>query len=158
MNQILITLPILIFLVGLVLLILINKKGGQMGILMGDRIYSDTDGQPGEVLYSKTLKLVGKPDYLIKENGQIFPVEIKTGRTPNYPYQNHTMQLMAYCLLVEENYNVTPKGGYLKYPNKEFKIAYTQEAKRSLRLLVEEILKRKQTGQELFCDHPEHNE
>jgi CRISPR-associated exonuclease Cas4 len=141
----------------LVFLLFITKEGRKFGILKGNKIYSDTENKPGEVLYSKSLKLFGKPDYLISEKGVIYPVEVKTGRTPNSPYLNHTMQLMAYCLLVEENFGIKPPGGFLKYPNKEFKIAYTKEAKESVKLAVNEILKFKQSGEELICNHREHN-
>jgi CRISPR-associated exonuclease Cas4 len=142
---------------GLVILLFVTKDGQKFGILKSKVVYSDTEGQPGEVLFSKTLNLVGKPDYLIKENGLIFPVEIKTGKTPSSPYLNHTLQLMAYCLLVEENFGIKPVGGYLKYPEKEFKIAYTNEAKESVKLAVNEILRFKESGEELTCNHQQHN-
>src|SRR5688572_13440327 len=92
----------ILFVLGILLLLFISKKRSDFGILNSTKIYSDTDKNPGETLYSKTINLVGKPDYLIKEDGMIIPVEIKTGKTPKTPYLNHTMQLMAYCLLVEE--------------------------------------------------------
>ena len=94
------------------------------GILSKKKIYTDTENNPGEILYSKTLSLSGKPDYLIKESGMVFPVEVKTGHTPNSPYVNHTMQLMAYCLLVEENYGIRPTGGFLKYPGYELSLIH----------------------------------
>jgi CRISPR-associated exonuclease Cas4 len=153
----LVIISVALFIFGLLLLYLISRQNRKFGVLTGDKIYVDTDQKPGEILYSKTLNLAGKPDYLIKEGDHIFPVELKTGKTPRYPYQNHTMQLMAYCLLVEENFNVRPAGGYIKYPGKEFKIAYTEEAKKSLQSLVSEILEKKKTGEELLCDHFEHN-
>jgi CRISPR-associated exonuclease Cas4 len=123
---------------------------------MGERIYSDSEASPGEVLYSQVLPLVGKPDYIIKEGAAYIPIEVKTGKTPSEPYTSHTMQLMAYCFLIEENYNVTPPGGYIKYPDKEFRIAYTEEAKKSLKYLVKEIMIVKKSGEELHCNHKEH--
>lgn len=141
--------------VALFLIWLVQAKG--FGVLNKNRIYSDSDNKPGEILYSKTLSLSGKPDYLIKENNMVFPVEVKTGHTPNEPYLNHTMQLMAYCLLVEENYGTRPPGGYLKYPGREFKIAYTDEARDSIKELVGEMLLLKHSGRELKCNHPQHN-
>jgi len=132
-----------------------QQKG--IGILKGSKVYSDSEGKPGEVLFSKTLALSGKPDYLIRENGLIIPVEVKSGRTPEEPYQNHEMQLMAYCLLVEENYGIRPPGGYIKYPHKEFKVAYTDEAKNAIKDLVGEMLLLKHSGKEPKCNHPDHN-
>ena len=33
-------------------------------------------------LYDQALDLTGKPDYLVQQNGQIIPVEVKSGRRP----------------------------------------------------------------------------
>jgi CRISPR-associated exonuclease Cas4 len=148
----------LIFLIGLIFLWFINKKEKSYGSLMGDRVYSDSDKNPGKVLYSQVLPLIGKPDYIIKEGNTYIPVEVKTGKTPSEPYESHTMQLMAYCFLIEENYNITPPGGYIKYPDKEFKIAYTQEAKKSLKYLVKEVMIVKESREELHCKHKNHYE
>mgnify|MGYP001560076946 CR=1 FL=1 len=131
------------------------QKG--FGILKKDRIYADTENKPGEILFSKTLALSGKPDYLIRDGKTVIPVEVKSGRTPNEPYQNHEMQLMAYCFLVEENYGIRPPGGYIKYPHKEFKVAYTDEAKNAVKELVGEMLLLKHSGKEPKCNHPNHN-
>lgn len=143
--------------IGIALLIILGKQEKKFGILNAERVYSDTESSPGETLFAKTTNLVGKPDYLIKENGQIIPVEVKTGKTPAEPYQNHVMQLMAYCLLVEENYGAPPPGGYLKYPDKEFKIKYTDQAREAVKDFVEEILTKIESNEEPHCSHPEHN-
>lgn len=108
-------------------------------------------------LYANSLNLYGKPDYILKEGATFIPIEVKTGRTPDSPYLNHTMQLMAYCLLVEENYNVRVPGGILRYPEKEFKLEYTDAAKNSLRKLVFEMTDAKIANIEPKCVHPEHN-
>lgn len=142
---------------GLLLLAFWYLQKQKFRILNGQIIYKDTNQTPGTVLFAKSIALSGKPDYLIKDQNMIFPVEIKTGRAPGEPYENHVMQLMAYCLLVEENYGVRPVGGFLKYPGKEFKIAYTDEARSSIRELVGEMLLLKHSGKELHCNHPEHN-
>lgn len=148
---------ILIFLLGLIMLWFIRDQNKKFGVLTGNRIYTDTETKPGGILYSKSVNLSGKPDYLIRENDMVFPVEVKSGKTPDMPYLNHTTQLMAYCLLVEENFGVRPVGGYLKYPNREFKIAYTDEARESIKKLVQEMWELKRNGQEFQCGHREHN-
>jgi CRISPR-associated exonuclease Cas4 len=147
----------LIILAGIALLFFMLRKKDSFGVLVGKRIYQDTQEKPGTLLYAKTIPLCGKPDYLMQEKNMIFPVEVKTGKTPSAPYLNHQMQLMAYCLLVEENFQVRPIGGYLRYPNKEFKIGFTKEAEASVRNLVSEMIMKKQSGEELFCKHTEHN-
>ncbi len=151
---------VIIAIIGLVIgvLLLLAAKFGKksLGILNSNQVYSDTASSPGKVLKSATLPLVGKPDYLIKENGLVIPVEIKTSQTPSEPHDSHVMQLMAYCYLVEEIYGIRPPGGYIKYPGKEFKIRYTDEAKIHLRNLVAQIIKAKQSGQEFHCNHKTH--
>ena len=66
------------------------------------------------------------------------------------------MQLMAYCLLVEECYGIRPEGGYIRYPKKEFPIAYTDEARNAVIALVKELTLYKESGKEFTCHHPEH--
>lgn len=151
----LISLLIVIF--GILLLLFLWYKSRSFGILTNEKVYSDTEEHPGEVLTAKSIPLRGKPDYIMKEGEYFIPVEYKSGKTPTSPYLNHTMQLMAYCLLVEESYGIRPPGGVIKYPQKNFRIAYTDEAKRSLLELITEILEKKVSGEELFCKHPEHN-
>ncbi|MGI8961533.1 MAG: CRISPR-associated protein Cas4 [Bryobacteraceae bacterium] len=150
-----IVISFIVLLVGLVALSRLRAQQQRFGVLTNTRIYSDTAERPGKTLYAKSVNLVGKPDYLIEQNGVIIPVEVKTGRTPSTPYMNHTMQLLAYCLLVEENYK-RPPGGYLRYPDKEYQLAYTDEAKASVIALVREISELKRTNIEQHCKHSEH--
>ena len=150
-------LSIIILVLGILMLYLWFVQRKRFGILNQELTYSDSEQLPGEVLYSRKISLAGKPDYIIKQNGIYIPVEIKTGRTPRQPYENHTMQLMAYCFLVEEKYGVRPPGGYLKYPEKEFHIAFTDEAKEGITSIVKEILQRKKSNLEISCRHPQHS-
>lgn len=165
MIPVFIAISLLIICFTIIILWLLNLRKSKFGVLAGKRIYSDTEENPGVVLYSLTINLAGKPDYIIKESGGEIPVEVKTtSRIPSEPYQNHVMQLMSYCLLVEENYGKAPIGGYLRYldphnklPAKEFKIRYTDEARDGVISLVKEITELKISGEELYCTHPEHN-
>ena len=164
MISVFIAVTLLIICFGLIILWLMKWRENKFGVLSGKRIYSDTGQKPGEVLYSHTINLVGKPDYIIKDKSGYIPVEVKSGRTPGEPYENHVMQLMSYCFLVEENYDSAPIGGVLKYINpadkqtgKEFKLLYTPEARDGVISLVKEITELKISGEELFCSHPEHN-
>ncbi len=147
----------LLIILGVILLAVARLQQRQFGALKNDRVYQDTEAGHGQTLYSQTTNLVGRPDYIVKEHSQFIPVEIKTGKTPSYPYRNHIMQLTAYCLLVEENYNRKPAYGYIKYPEREFKVFYTPENKRLLERLVETITSCKISNTELHCNHPQHN-
>ena len=65
-----------------------RKEAGLPG---GRIIYTDTRGW-GKVekpLFYPALELTGKPDYLVEKNGQIIPVEVKSGRASEAPYDLH---------------------------------------------------------------------
>src|SRR5512134_4041829 len=110
------------------------------GLPGGRVIYTDTRGwgKLEKPLFYAALDLTGKPDYLIQQNGQIIPVEVKSGRAPEAPYDSHIYQLASYCLLVEKTYGKRPPYGIIHYNNRDFAIDYTQELESSLLdLLVE---------------------
>ena len=114
-----------------------RKEAGLPG---GRIIYTDTHGW-GKVespLFYSALELTGKPDYLVEQNGMIIPVEVKSGKAPEAPYDSHIYQLAAYCLLVEKTYHKRPTYGIINYENRDFAIDYTRQLEESLTdLLVE---------------------
>lgn len=106
-----------------------GKQRREAGLPGGRVIYSDTDGW-GKVerpLYYQPLKLTGKPDYLVRQNGIVIPVEVKSGRAPDSPYDSHIFQLASYCLLVEKTYGKRPPYGIIHYSDHDFAIDYTPE-------------------------------
>jgi len=108
-----------------------RKEAGLPG---GRIIYTDTRGW-GKVekpLFYPPMELTGKPDYLIQQNGKIIPVEVKSGRAPDAPYDSHIYQLAAYCLLVEKTYDTRPPYGIIHYENRDFAIDYTRELEEAL--------------------------
>jgi CRISPR/Cas system-associated exonuclease Cas4 (RecB family) len=60
------------------------------------------------------------------------------------------MQLAAYCHLIEMNYKIRPTHGVIKYPEKEFTIAYTDTIEQSLTQVVRDILMVKQSQYEEY--------
>lgn len=70
-------------------------------------------------MHSPRYGLAGTPDELrTSDRGHWVPVEIKSsvGPTRGAPvYASHRIQLLAYCLLVEEQYGVSPPYGILIY-------------------------------------------
>lgn len=136
-------LAFLSFAIGLLLLgIALYWWGGvqrrRAGLPAGEVVYSDTsEWQPvEEPLISRRYGLVGRPDYLVRvrEKGRActIPVEVKSRKRPSAPDQGHVLQLAAYCLLVEERFNLTPPYGLLRYADATLKIPFTE----SLRLDV----------------------
>jgi CRISPR-associated exonuclease Cas4 len=68
----------------------------------------------------------------VQQNGQIIPVEVKSGRAPAAPYDSHIYQLAAYCLLVEKTYKKRPPYGIIHYNDRDFAVDYTPELEASL--------------------------
>jgi CRISPR-associated exonuclease Cas4 len=128
-------LALFLILAALFLLWQANRQRKKAGLPGGRIVYSDT-GQWGKVekpLYDANLNLTGKPDYLVQQSdGQIIPVEVKTGRTPVYPYDSHIFQLAAYCLLVEKTYGKRPPYGIIHYPGRDFAVDYTARLESAL--------------------------
>ena len=118
-----------------------NRQRLSTGLPGGRVVYTDTRGW-GKVerpLFYQALGLTGKPDYLIEQNGQLIPVEVKSGRAPDAPYDSHIYQLASYCLLVEKTYGKRPPYGIIHYNNRDFAIDYTQELEAELLDLLTEM-------------------
>lgn len=118
-----------------------NRQQKAAGLPGGRVIYTDTRGW-GEVekpLFYAALGLTGKPDYLIEKDGQIIPVEVKSGRAPESPYDSHIFQLASYCLLVEKTYRKRPQYGIIHYENRDFAIEYTRELESALMELLADM-------------------
>ncbi len=149
--------PVLILffvLLAVLFFILAAREQEKTGLPGGKVVYSDTNmWQKVEIpLYHKDLKLAGKPDYLVQVENELIPIEVKTGRTPKAPYDSHIFQLAAYCLLVENEYGLRPSHGLIHYPDKDFKIDYTNELEASTLMLIREI-QSAQTKKEIHCSH-----
>lgn len=131
------------------------RRQKEAGLPGGRVIYTDTRawGAPLEKpLYDSKLGLTGKPDYLVEQKGQIIPIEVKSGRAPESPYDSHIFQLAAYCLLVDKTYGRRPPYGIIHYPSRTFAVDYTPEVESALLdLLVE--MRRDDTLVEVDCSH-----
>jgi CRISPR-associated exonuclease Cas4 len=116
-----------------------QRKGA--GLPGGRVIYTDTRawGPLEKPLFDADLGLTGKPDYLVEQDGRIIPVEVKSGRTPQAPYDAHIFQVAAYCLLVEEAYGKRPPYGILHYPQRDFAVDYTPGLESALLDLLAEM-------------------
>jgi CRISPR-associated exonuclease Cas4 len=111
-----------------------GRQQKEAGLPGGRVIYTDTHGwgRVEKPLFYASLQLTGKPDYLIEKNGQLIPVEVKSGRAPEAPYDSHIFQLASYCLLVEKTYGKRPPYGLIHYENRDFAIDYTPDLEAAL--------------------------
>ncbi len=127
-------LSVLLLIIAIVLLWQSSRQRSQAGLPGGRIIYTDTGGW-GELekpLYDHALGLTGKPDYLVEREGIIIPVEVKSGRTPEAPYDSHIFQVAAYCHLVQTTYGKRPPYGIIHYPKRDFAVDYTGELEAAL--------------------------
>ena len=139
-------LPLALFFIfiALVLFWLARAQQRQSGLPAGRVIYADTQGwlRLEKPLYSAALNLTGKPDYLVEQQGQLIPVEVKSSRRVTAPYTAHVNQLGAYCLLVESCYGRRPPYGILRYPDQTFAIDFTPELEARVHSMLQEMQSR----------------
>lgn len=110
------------------------------GVPRGDILASDTSGEErGKPLYSRRFRLTGTPDYLISTPDGIIPVEVKPTRTETEPRPSHLLQVLAYCLLIEETQASKPPYGLLKYSQSTFRVDYNDATRAHLLQVMEEM-------------------
>jgi CRISPR-associated exonuclease Cas4 len=130
-----------LFILALVLLWLSSRQRKQAGLPGGRVIYTDTRAwnEVEKALYDPQLALTGKPDYLVEQNGQIIPVEVKSGHAPAAPYDSHIFQLAAYCLLVQRTMGKRPPYGIIHYQGRDFAVDYSPELEAQLLDILAEM-------------------
>ncbi len=124
-----------------VLLWISRRMQQSTGLPSGRVIYSDSRGwQPVDApFFDSRLGLVGRPDYLVQTGEDIVPVEVKSGRTPREPYENHVYQLAAYCLLIHRTGTSRPAFGLLHYRQKNFKVDFSHELETAVLNLITQM-------------------
>jgi CRISPR-associated exonuclease Cas4 len=125
---------VLLIIIAIVLFWQSSQTQKAAGLPGGRVIYTDTRawGKVEKPLFDQNLGLTGKPDYLVEKNGRYIPVEVKSGRAPQAPYDSHIYQLASYCLLVEKTMGSRPPYGIIHYNDRDFAIDYTPELEATL--------------------------
>lgn len=103
--------------------------------------YSDTGAwkRQEKPLFSRRYLLTGKPDYMIEEGKKHIPVEVKLNRTDGQPRASDTLQLAAYCLLVEEYLGEAPPYGLLKYRDSIYRVEFTADLRAQVIQVLNEM-------------------
>lgn len=128
------------------------------GLPIGEVLYSDTGAEEvvEEPLLSRRYGLVGRPDYLLhtKIDGKniTIPVEVKSRKRPPVIFENHTMQLAVYCLLVEEKYGTTPPYGLLRYADATFEVPFSDKLRYQV-LQAADALRRARQAEDVAPQH-----
>jgi CRISPR-associated exonuclease Cas4 len=132
---------LLVLLLALILFFISASQRRAAGLPGGRVIYTDTRawGAVEKPFFDRDLGLTGKPDYLVEQNGRIIPVEVKTGRTPEAPYDSHIFQVAAYCYLVHKTTGKRPPHGIIHYPGRDFAVDYTSELENALLDLIADM-------------------
>jgi CRISPR-associated exonuclease Cas4 len=99
------------------------RKIREITNVKGRITYIGEGGEP-RTLRSEEFALAGRPDYILEVDGELVPVEVKTGRVPRGPLFSHIIQLAAYCLLLEQEGKVSY--GILRYGKVEHVIEFDQ--------------------------------
>lgn len=139
-------LAILLFIIACLLLWLAARQRKASGLPGGRIIYVDTSrwGAVEKPLYAAEIGLTGKPDYLVRQGNAIIPIEVKTSRSGNTPYDSHIYQLAAYCILVEKSFGYRPPYGILHYaegkdPGRTYAIDFTPALEMAVLETISEI-------------------
>jgi CRISPR-associated exonuclease Cas4 len=137
-------LSIFFLLVAIILFFVATRQKRQAGIPAGRVIYSDTShwGKMEKPLFDPHLRLTGKPDYLVEQGREVIPVEVKSGSSPQAPYDSHIYQMAAYCLLVQHEYGIRPNYGIIHYRNRTFAIDFTSTLEDSIKATIREMQER----------------
>ena len=102
MGQLL-AIALVLVLLGLVLVGLAYRGRRKRGLGSGETIALDNVN-----LFSERLKLTGRPDRIVKQDGTFIPEEWKSSKRVS---DGHRLQLGTYFLLIEETYGVRPPFG-----------------------------------------------
>lgn len=115
----------------------------ETGVPLGVRVLSsDTSSwrKLDKPLFSSRYRLTGKPDYIVAdERGAMIPIEVKPNRTAQEPRPWDTMQLMAYGMLLEEQFGQRAPYGLLKYRDAEFRVEFGDALRGQLIDLLSEM-------------------
>jgi CRISPR-associated exonuclease Cas4 len=109
--------------------------------LPGGSIVSQDTGREerGQPLFSPRYGLTGTPDYVIRTTRGLVPVEVKPGRKEAEPHESHLLQVLAYCLLLEEAEGKRPPYGLLRYSSDSFKVDYNPQTRAYLLSVMDEM-------------------
>jgi len=108
------------------------------------------EGGAPRTLRDEEHGLSGRPDYILEIDGELVPVEVKTGRVPRGPLFSHIVQLAAYCLLLEKEGRVSY--GILRYGDAEHIIEFDSNLRTLLFTKLAEMRAAIESG-EVHRDH-----
>lgn len=131
MSIVLLALAVLAFLLSLFL-------RNHAAVCPGEVVYRDTDDE--HTLVSDRYRLVGRPDYITREKRGLVPVEVKSRACgPRGPYPGERAQLLAYCLLAEEEFGGRVAHSVLQYRDRSVTVPFNDRERRAITALLAEM-------------------
>jgi len=99
-------------------------------------------------MVSEKLSMSGSVDKLIITGGEFIPCVIKTGKCPEYSvWKSDRVQLAAYAMLIEEEFETTVKRGFVEYiRTAEFRESQIRKRDKALALQILKRVKRIKGG------------
>ncbi|HVQ01663.1 MAG TPA: Dna2/Cas4 domain-containing protein [Candidatus Thermoplasmatota archaeon] len=118
-------------------LTMVRKEKRNQGIPEGRIVYSDLNA-PAEPLFSHKSRLVGKPDYIVRQKERLLPVEVKSGGQ-SHPQHSHVLQLAAYCQILEDVSGEFIAVGILVYNTVPYTISFDPQLRFELNLVMTQM-------------------
>lgn len=115
-----------------------RRKARDAGLIPAELVDSDLAGD-AELLHDPEWNITGRPDYIIRTHGGMIPVEVKTGKTPQRPHENHVLQLACYLRLVEVKTGQRPTYGLVTYPDGTFRVEWDDDMRAYLKGTLERM-------------------
>ncbi|MFG1519675.1 MAG: PD-(D/E)XK nuclease family protein [Thermoplasmataceae archaeon] len=118
----------------------------------GSMVYGDLHSK-GAVLKSRTYRLTGKPDMVIRKGRSLIPYEYKHSDSPS-PREGHLLQMGAYFLILEDlNPGFSVPYGVLKYKSTAFRVKNTPDLRGKV-LYKSDLIRRTTTEPARNHDNP----
>lgn len=89
-------------------------------------------------LSSTTLRIAGRPDEILRLKGAFVPVEHKSRFSNGVAREWDVAQLLAYCLLVEENMGKVT-GGQLVYSDSSYSVPWNEQNRAYIIGIIERL-------------------
>jgi CRISPR-associated exonuclease Cas4 len=109
-------------------------------------------GSNANLFVSDKYGIVGKPDYITDQDGELVPIERKSRSIKGRPFEGEILQLAAYGLLIEERFGKPVRRGVLQYQNASVDIAFDEQLRSKL-LTAISALKEAQCLSDVSRDH-----
>ena len=137
----LLSVALILGLLGLLLIVLAMWGRWKRGLGLGESVALDD-----VTLFSERLKLVGRPDRIIRKNGQFIPEEWKSSKRVS---NGHRLQLATYFLLIEEKYGERPPFGVVVLGDgSRVEVKNTEELRGRVLAIAERIRERRRAIRE----------